>query len=139
MKFQLSKCCYCINLRFGCFLVVFFDIFMHAVHIEFGNHEVFKVLKPFIYVTHFVGCLMLFYSAAVVSLLTLVYLTTDVLKFIFFVLSAYGWMNRQNTIFTLCIHVINILFSVYFWLVAYSYFRQCKDNSIETRGTSTVN
>ncbi|XP_017963353.1 uncharacterized protein LOC108656008 [Drosophila navojoa] len=134
MKFQLSKFCWCIDLRIGCFLIVFFDILMHAVHIEFGNHELFNILKPFIYVTHFVGCLMLFYSAAVqISLLILVYLTTDVLKFLFFVISAYGWAQSwQNTIFTICIQAINILFSVYFWLVAYSYFRQCRDNPVDT-------
>lgn len=80
------------------------------------------------------------------SPLLLVYLATDIVKFLLLIISAYVWVPcRRNSMFTLTVTCINIceylpiclltlfylyplaVLSVYFWLVTYSYYWQCRE------------
>ncbi|XP_032296097.1 uncharacterized protein [Drosophila virilis] len=129
MKLRLAKCCYFVNLRSGCFLVAFFDMCMHMVNLSYGKSSTIEAVATIIYLAHFLGIIMLFLSAAVeMSPLLLVYLATDIAKFLFLIISAYVWVPcRRNSMFTLIVTCINILLSVYFWLVTYSYYWQCRE------------
>ncbi|XP_030563160.1 uncharacterized protein LOC115767540 isoform X2 [Drosophila novamexicana] len=46
MKLRLAKCCYFVNLRSGCFLVAFFDMCMHMVHLSYGKIPQIQRSKP---------------------------------------------------------------------------------------------
>ncbi|XP_017076250.2 uncharacterized protein LOC108111336 [Drosophila eugracilis] len=83
------------------------------------------VIGRFAYLLHFIGSILLMTSSIVIEVLVPIYLVTNLLHLIFctvFVID-YAVSCGFCTLETIPVFV-TLIFSVYFWLVAYSYWRR---------------
>ncbi|XP_017851431.1 uncharacterized protein LOC108606095 isoform X2 [Drosophila busckii] len=141
MKLRLSKFFWGISLRQGCFLIAFTSVCMKLVHLSYGPIPLVYQFSVFVYSFHLSGCICLWLSAAIMSPMIVVYLFADLLHIVFSCSVAYFWVNdKSNTLFEIVMNFVYMALSVYFWLVAYSYFKQCRDNVLPevTERMSTI-
>ncbi|KAL7743799.1 hypothetical protein ACLKA6_000206 [Drosophila palustris] len=129
MKIRVAKCCPFVSLRWGCFAIAFFDTSFHIVNLEMCNSDALDTILICIYVIHALGCFLLIISAVVqMSHLVIVYLISNVVQTLFFVATVYIWIKcKENSVFEIAVTFVDISLSAYFWIVAYSYLRVCKE------------
>ncbi|XP_034489707.1 uncharacterized protein LOC117793496 [Drosophila innubila] len=129
MKVRVAKCCLFVNLRLACFMIAIFDTCVHIVNLQMCNHPVFDILATFVYITHALGCFMLVLSVIIeMSHLVIVYLITNIMQALVLTVSSYYWVTcQENSKFDISVAIFSICISIYFWIVAYSYLRLCKE------------
>ncbi|KAH8396355.1 hypothetical protein KR222_008924, partial [Zaprionus bogoriensis] len=112
---RLAKCCFVLNLRLGCMVVIVLDICLHLVHLDYGDSPLVWRLAPVVSMGHFMGCYLLFLGISVeVSYLLLPYLVMDIVEGTFLVSTAYIWFpNPRNTYLDCFFAIVNICIYIY--------------------------
>ncbi|XP_037707725.1 uncharacterized protein LOC119545839 isoform X1 [Drosophila subpulchrella] len=123
---RLKSCCCCVNLRAGCSFLALFEIFSSVLGIFAGEGARLLVIGRAAYMLHFLGSIFLLISTYMqIEVLVLIYLVTNIVHLIFsttflidYALSCgFCTLEAIPVFFTL-------IFSFYFWLVAFSYWRR---------------
>ncbi|KRF98893.1 uncharacterized protein Dwil_GK28237 [Drosophila willistoni] len=139
MKFRLSKCCFVFDLRLGCFLVALTGLFFELIGNSCGNEGEYSefpttpmvVVGRTVGMLQFIACIILFVSAIVeISALICIYLVISIGHIVFgtgcLIVAITKWDWDHNSLTDTVLIGIGLVFSVYFWLVAYSYYQKCR-------------
>ncbi|XP_070073093.1 uncharacterized protein [Drosophila takahashii] len=124
---RLKSCCCCVNLRAGCSFLAVFEICSSILGLFAGEGARLLVLGRAAYMMHFIGSIFLLISSFLIEVLVFIYLVTNIVHLIFstaFIID-YGVSCGFCTLEAIPV-VITLLFSIYFWLVAFSYWRRLR-------------
>ncbi|XP_030375665.1 uncharacterized protein LOC115624953 [Scaptodrosophila lebanonensis] len=100
----------------------------NAFGILLGDENVIGLIGRSVYMVHCIGSILLFIGAFLkMSIFLLIYLITDILHIIFGSIFLFDWWLENHQLKTeIVIGLALIMCSIYFWLVVYSYYVQCK-------------
>ncbi|KAH8384072.1 hypothetical protein KR009_012007 [Drosophila setifemur] len=123
---RLKSCCCCINLRAGCFFAAICEIIASMLGFFVGEGDKLFLIARFGFMLHLIGSIFLLMSSVLqIEVLVVVYLVTNVLHIILctaFVIE-YGISCSFCALETVPVF-IPLIFSLYFWMVAFSYWRR---------------
>ncbi|XP_068159260.1 uncharacterized protein [Drosophila tropicalis] len=139
MKFRLSKCCFVIDLRLGCFLIALTGLFFELIGNSCGNEGDYSgfptapmaAVGRTVGMLQFIACIILFVSAIVeISALICIYLVINIGHIVFssacLIAAITTWDWEHDSLADTVLIGIGLVFSVYFWFVAHSYYRKCR-------------
>lgn len=127
VKLQIEKCCFCISLRRGCIGIAFFDIIVNLLIIFLLPEDLIYQPERAVAICHCIGCVMLLLGALIESTVLLIFylitsLVNTVIVIICFVIVSIQTMSVR--VYFLILILFLIATTCYFYIVAYSYYRQ---------------
>ncbi|XP_039490234.1 uncharacterized protein LOC120450994 isoform X2 [Drosophila santomea] len=122
---RLKSCCCCVNLRAGCFFIALFEIFASILGFFVGEDGRFLLMGRTAYMVHFIGSIFLMMSSILIEVLVVIYLVTNIIHLIFCTAFIIDYaLSCSFCIFESIPVFFTLVFSLYFWIVAFSYWRR---------------
>ncbi|XP_017001432.1 uncharacterized protein [Drosophila takahashii] len=140
MRCRLKKCCFMITLRVGCIISSLILVFFELLAVPLRSAEpccdsfegVLVVVYRVLEIVHFVGCLMLFVASFLkTSVLVFFFLVTSCLHTLLFPAFLVAEVMVWNAdIIDIGLSICGLLLGIYFWVVAYAFYHQCKEEVV---------
>ncbi|EDV34139.1 uncharacterized protein Dana_GF21126, isoform A [Drosophila ananassae] len=135
---QLPKCCPCIPLWLGCLInaLVLFAVDLlenplpYDVHCCDSLKAILFVLDRVCNIVHIMGCCSLFVASFVgQSVLVKVFLGTSIVHFVMHPVHLVAKIDVPAIIWEdVVLSVLAAVYGIYIWIVALSFYRQCKQD-----------
>ncbi|KAL7735852.1 hypothetical protein ACLKA6_017850 [Drosophila palustris] len=125
VKLRIGKFCFCISLRHGCIGIACFDFIVRLLIIFLVPGDLMYQSERAVAICHCIGCVMLLLGALIESTVLLIFylitlLVNDLILIICFIIVSAQTMAIRWNFLLLILCVIGT--SIYFYLVAYSYY-----------------